>query len=205
MFDPFGTVGVGAATNLALGSDLQAALAGTTYGTLVRANNMVAYILPAGQFGPGLYGQVQMAAGEGAQGNKYWGGRIGYAAGPFDVAGSYGVTDCLDVRDALRKAVTKADAEFASLFIEDRQVEFAGDTDFAPHRVLLPTRSVPEVLQVETSARGVKPAVVLRVRLDRFHPPLVLVVVGHDARDVIAIDAADRANRRIERDRKSVV
>jgi len=96
VFDPFGTNGVGSATNLALGSDLQAALAGTTYGTLVRANNMVAYILPAGQFGPGLYGQVQMAAGEGAQGNKYWGGRIGYAAGPFDVAGSYGVTDCLD-------------------------------------------------------------------------------------------------------------
>ena len=97
VFDPFGTNGVGAATNLALGSDLQSALAGTTYGTLVRANNMVAYILPAGQFGPGLYGQLQMAAGENSPGNKFWGGRIGYAAGPFDVAGSYGVTDCLDV------------------------------------------------------------------------------------------------------------
>ena len=87
VFDPFGTNGVGAATNLALGSDLHAALAGTTYGTLVRANNMVQYILPAGVFGPGLYGQVQVAAGEGAPGNKYCGGRIGYAAGPFDVAG----------------------------------------------------------------------------------------------------------------------
>lgn len=97
VFDPFGTVGVGAATNIALGSDLQSALAGTTYGTLVRANNQVSYILPAGQFGPGLYGQVSMAAGENAPGNKYWGGRIGYAAGPFDVAGSYGKTDCLDV------------------------------------------------------------------------------------------------------------
>ena len=87
VFDPFGTNGVGAATNLALARNLQVALAGTTYGTLVRANNMVAYILPAGQFGPGLYGQVQMAAGENAHGNKYYGGRIGYAAGPFDVAG----------------------------------------------------------------------------------------------------------------------
>jgi hypothetical protein len=68
-----------------------------------------------------------------------------------------------------------------------------------PGSVLHPTRSVPEILQVETSARGMKPAVVLRVRLDRFHPPLVLVVVGHDARDVIAIDAVARANLRIER------
>ena len=66
VFDPFGTNGVGSATNLALGQDLSTALAGTTYGTLVRANNMVQYILPAGVFGPGLYGQLQMAAGEGA-------------------------------------------------------------------------------------------------------------------------------------------
>jgi predicted porin len=97
VFDPFGTNGVGSATNLALGQDLQVALAGTTYGTLVRANNMVQYILPAGAFGPGLYGQVQVAAGENAPGNKYWGGRIGYAAGPFDVAAAYGSTDCLNV------------------------------------------------------------------------------------------------------------
>jgi predicted porin len=95
-FDPFGTNGVGSSTNIALSADLQAALAGTTFGTLVRANNMVAYILPAGQFGPGLYGQVQAAAGENAPGNKYLGGRIGYAAGPFDVAGAYGETDCLN-------------------------------------------------------------------------------------------------------------
>jgi len=93
VFDPFGTNGVGSATNLALGGDLQQALAGTTYGTLVRANNMVQYILPAGVFGPGLYGQLQVAAGEGAPGNKYWGGRIGYAAGPFDIAGAYGQTE----------------------------------------------------------------------------------------------------------------
>jgi len=96
VFDPFGTNGVGSATNLALSSTIQGALAGSTYGTLVRANNMVQYILPGGVFGPGLYGQLQVAAGEGANGNKYWGGRIGYAAGPFDIAGAYGQTDCLD-------------------------------------------------------------------------------------------------------------
>ena len=93
VFDPFGTNGVGAATNLAISNTAQIALAGTTYGTLVRANNMVAYILPAGQFGPGLYGQVQVAAGENAPGNKYWGGRIGWAGGVFDIAASYGQTE----------------------------------------------------------------------------------------------------------------
>ena len=101
VFDPFGTNGVGAATNLALGGTTQSQLAGSTYGTLVRANNMVAYILPAGQFGPGLYGQVQVAAGENAPGNKYYGGRIGYAAGPFDVAASYGKTDNLTAGDGV--------------------------------------------------------------------------------------------------------
>ena len=97
VFDPFGTNGVGAATNIALSSAEQANLAGGTYGTLVRANNMVQYILPNGAFGPGLYGQVQIAAGENAPGNKFFGGRIGYAAGPFDIAGAYGKTDCLDL------------------------------------------------------------------------------------------------------------
>jgi predicted porin len=72
-------------------------LAGTTYGTLVRANNMVQYILPGGVFGPGLYGQLQIAPGENSPGNKYWGGRIGYAAGPFDIAGAYGQTECLNL------------------------------------------------------------------------------------------------------------
>ena len=95
IFDPFATVGVGASTNLALGGDLQRGLAGTTYGTLVRANNMVSYFLPGGGFGPGLYGQVSVAAGENSPGNKYWGGRIGYAAGPFDVALAYGKTEDL--------------------------------------------------------------------------------------------------------------
>ena len=49
VFDPFGTNGVGSATNLALGSAIcSRLLAGTTYGTLVRANNMVA-VHPAGR------------------------------------------------------------------------------------------------------------------------------------------------------------
>jgi len=97
VYDPFGTVGVGSATNLALGADLTAAGAGSTYGTLVRANNMVSYVLPGGTQGTGLYGQLSVAAGEGAAGNKYYGGRIGYAAGPFDVSAAYGKTEELIV------------------------------------------------------------------------------------------------------------
>jgi predicted porin len=101
VFDPFGTNGIGSATNLVLGAELRSATsAGDAFGTLVRANNMVQYVLPNGTFGPGLYGQVSVAAGESAALNKFWGGRIGYAAGPFDVAASYGWT-AVDSADTL--------------------------------------------------------------------------------------------------------
>lgn len=82
VFDPFGFIGVGAIAPMlsTLGS-------GAT--TLVRADNTIGYFLPA--LG-GLYGQVQVAAGEGVTGNKYVGGRLGYAAGPINVAGGWGKT-----------------------------------------------------------------------------------------------------------------
>lgn len=83
VFDPYGTNGVGAATN-------NWAQAGAGATTLVRANNTIGYFLPS--LG-GVYGQVQVAAGEGATGNKYFGGRLGYAAGPVNVAVAYGVTE----------------------------------------------------------------------------------------------------------------
>ncbi len=92
IFDPFGTNGIGSAGNLAF--VVPPAPTGGAYGTLVRANNMVGYFLPSGIMG-GLYGQVQVAAGEGASGGKYYGGRIGYASGPFNVAGSYGKTQVI--------------------------------------------------------------------------------------------------------------
>jgi predicted porin len=82
VFDPFGTNGLGSELNLesTLGS-------GAT--TLVRANNTVSYFLPA--MG-GVYGQFQVAAGEGATGNKYMGGRLGYSGGPVNVAVAFGKT-----------------------------------------------------------------------------------------------------------------
>lgn len=82
IFDPFGTNGPGSMLNLV-------STLGSGAGTLVRANNTVGYFLPA--MG-GLYGQLQMAAGEGATGNKYQGVRFGYAAGPVNVAGAWGRT-----------------------------------------------------------------------------------------------------------------
>jgi len=89
IFDPFGTNGVGSAGNI--GFVVPAVPTGAAYGTLVRANNMVGYFLPSGIAG-GLYGQLQVAAGENAPGNKYWGGRLGYASGPFNIAAAYGKT-----------------------------------------------------------------------------------------------------------------
>lgn len=83
VFDPFGTNGMGSALNVV--STLSSGA-----GTLVRANNTVGYFLPA--MG-GVYGQVQVAAGEGVAGNKYFGGRLGYAGGPVNVAVAYGKTD----------------------------------------------------------------------------------------------------------------
>jgi predicted porin len=59
--------------------------------TGVRANNSVAYFLP-GNLG-GFYGTVMAALGQGNDNNKYWGGRVGYATGPFDVAIAYGETE----------------------------------------------------------------------------------------------------------------
>jgi len=82
IFDPFGTNGVGSSVNTF------GALNGAA--TLVRANNTIGYFLPA--MG-GVYGQVQVAAGEGVSGNKHMGGRVGYAGGPVNVAVAYGKTD----------------------------------------------------------------------------------------------------------------
>lgn len=86
VFDPFGTNGVGSQTNLIAA----ASPIGSGATTTVRANNTVGYFLPA--MG-GLYGQVQIAAGEGSGGNKYFGGRLGYGAGPVNVAVAYGITE----------------------------------------------------------------------------------------------------------------
>lgn len=95
VFDPFGTNGMGSQLNLMIlqgqGSVFNA---GAT--TTVRASNSIGYFLP--NLG-GVYGQAMVAAGEGTTGNKYIGGRIGYAGGPVNVAASYGKTEITPTRD----------------------------------------------------------------------------------------------------------
>lgn len=89
IFDAFGTNGLGDSSHV-----LQ-----LPTGTFVRANNSIGYFLPSNL--GGAYGQFMAAASEGASGpslygttvganpGRYLGGRVGFAAGPFDVAFAY--------------------------------------------------------------------------------------------------------------------
>ncbi len=81
-FDVFGTNGKGDVNKLH-------SVLGSGASTNVRADNMVGYFLPA--MG-GLYGSVEMSAGEGNDGNKSTGVRLGYAAGPLNVSGAVAST-----------------------------------------------------------------------------------------------------------------
>jgi predicted porin len=103
-FNAFGTNGVGAASNLIYGFDGLS----STASTIVRSNNSVGYFLP-GDLG-GVYGQAMYAFGEGAPG-KYVGARLGYAAGPLDVAGSISDTENNVAGDKFR--VTSLGATYA--------------------------------------------------------------------------------------------
>jgi predicted porin len=93
IFDPFGTNGVAQFTNLSING--LGTLGSQSY---VRANNTIGYFLPSNL--GGLYGQIQTSAGEGVgagigDANKQTSGRIGYAAGPFNIAVSHGQTKTL--------------------------------------------------------------------------------------------------------------
>jgi predicted porin len=87
IFDAFGTNGLGDSSHI---KQTLPTTAASATGNYVRADNSVGYFLPS-NIG-GLYGQFMMAASEAAATNsgRYVGGRIGFAAGPFDIAGAYG-------------------------------------------------------------------------------------------------------------------
>jgi len=93
VFDPFGTNGVGSSVNV-----FDTSGSGAT--TTVRANNTIGYFLPGGL--GGVYGQVMLAAGENVTGNKHMGFRVGYAAGPLNVALAYGKTSSTSIVDWTR-------------------------------------------------------------------------------------------------------
>ena len=90
VFDPFGTNGVGSSQTL--GSII-------TGSTAVRASNSIGYLLPA-KLG-GFYGQLQYYMGENPDNvaneddGTGVGARVGYAAGPFNVALALSRTDNL--------------------------------------------------------------------------------------------------------------
>lgn len=110
-FDVYGANGMATTINLYLTNYNANSGLGAVQGTTVRANNMIAYYLPAGL--GGFYGSLQVAAGEntrgaaavaaaagvnavaastGVSGTSYMGGRLGYAAGPIDVGVGYNTT-----------------------------------------------------------------------------------------------------------------
>ncbi len=88
-FDQFGTNGPGSSLNVSTTG------LGTSAGTYVRADNAIAYFLPSGL--GGVYGWAQMSLGENSTTTNAWNKqksvRIGYAAGPVDVAFATGSTD----------------------------------------------------------------------------------------------------------------
>ncbi|MDB5954166.1 porin [Ramlibacter sp.] len=105
LFDPFGTNGVGTTivqkaktTTLATTLVPFATLAAPTQiaaqdPNAVRASNMIQYFLPANL--GGIYGQASYAPSEVANGGRagrFAGARLGYGAGPFNVAAAYGRT-----------------------------------------------------------------------------------------------------------------
>ncbi len=83
LYDPFFAIGLGNSLNLANENAGLTPVRGA-YSTLARANNAVSYFLPSGL--GGVFGQFMVAAGEGVVGNRYVGGRLGYASGPFNIA-----------------------------------------------------------------------------------------------------------------------
>jgi predicted porin len=89
VFDPFGANGIGEFDNLTVFGPQQKNL-GSVAGTDVRANNAVQYFTPANL--GGFYGRAMVSPSEGVNGQKYVGGTLGFAAGPFDSNLSYGET-----------------------------------------------------------------------------------------------------------------
>jgi predicted porin len=99
IYDAFGTNGVGSSLNvqqIQLAYGPVSPTTGPVNGvntTFVRTDNAINYYLPS-NIG-GIYGQFTAAAGEGnttgtSGASKYVGGRVGFAAGPFDVSAAYG-------------------------------------------------------------------------------------------------------------------
>lgn len=81
-FDPWNVIGIGGSAQIARYASQP---------SFYRSDNMISYYLPPGL--AGIYGQLAYAFDEGIAGTRYVGGRIGYKAGPVNVAAAYGTAD----------------------------------------------------------------------------------------------------------------
>jgi predicted porin len=88
-YEPWRGLGVGNANNLEPIAIPRPPLGSATT-TLVRADNAVVYLTPAGMAPWQVH--LMVAAGEGTPGNKYMGGRLRYTSGPFDASVAAGRT-----------------------------------------------------------------------------------------------------------------
>jgi predicted porin len=99
VFDPFGTLGSGAGSNITIGLGGNGA-GGENPGTAARTNNGLSYLYGIAPNGGshglgsnGIYAQLTYAFAENASNlpanGKYTGGRVGYAMGPINAAVSY--------------------------------------------------------------------------------------------------------------------
>lgn len=92
--DPFAYVGV-AASSILLGASPTGPATGLGSPPTLRTSNAVQYLLPRGL--GGLEGGLMVAASEGGRASdgqhKLISGRLGYAIGPFSIAGGYGQTE----------------------------------------------------------------------------------------------------------------
>jgi predicted porin len=108
-YDTFGTNGVADVGHFnASGPSVGAA----NTDTVTRSDNMVSYYTPA--LG-GFYARGSVAAGEGTAGKKHIAGRVGYAAGPLDVSGTYGTTEETLAGDKYKKGIVGASYDFGAV------------------------------------------------------------------------------------------
>lgn len=93
--DPFADTGMGA------NGRIQQAFTATN-NSYPRSSNMISYYTPTVG---GFFGALNLAAGEGALGNKHIGGRVGYNAGPLFAVVSYGTTESSATVDIKRYTI----------------------------------------------------------------------------------------------------
>ena len=92
-FDVYGTVGLGDVTRVyqTFPGAVTAPVTPTAVDNINRSDNQAQYFLP-GNIG-GFYGSAEAAAGEGTDGKKSFGGRVGYKVDALHVAAGYQTTD----------------------------------------------------------------------------------------------------------------